>query len=195
MATKPTAKVSQRAHSAAGPPARARGQVWGADVGAELGSRVGTALGAAAEATGPLVERLQDSAPGLTAAAGRTGSSIVELTERAREGAGPALANLTERAGPTGAAVAEALGDARLRGSAAWDVLRGERVGPPVAVRRWPWAVGAAVAGAALGGVVAYLLGRVSPTDPPGAQEPHEVRAVVDRPPGATISDAAASGS
>jgi len=67
------------------------------------------------------------------------------------------------------------------RGSAAWDVLRGERVGPPVAARRWPWAVAAAAAGAAAGVGVAYLLRRLRTADPPDAVEPEQVRAVVDR--------------
>src|SRR5689334_15335091 len=68
-----------------------------------------------------------------------------------------------------------ALEEAAVRGGAAWDALRGERVGPPVAAARWPWAVAAAVAGAALGVAVAVILrGR---TDPPDAQDPEDLEA------------------
>ncbi|MDX6198966.1 MAG: hypothetical protein QOJ79_2117 [Actinomycetota bacterium] len=74
------------------------------------------------------------------------------------------------------------LDEAAVRGSAAWDALRGERVGPPVAAARWPWALAAAVAGAAAGVAVAVALrGR---SDPPGAQDPEELEAVIDRPVG-----------
>ncbi len=77
----------------------------------------------------------------------------------------------------------EGLDEALTRGSAAWDVLRGERVGPPVAARRWPWAVGAAVAGAAAGVGVAFLLRRIRTHDAPDAVDPERVEAVVDRTP------------
>lgn len=71
--------------------------------------------------------------------------------------------------------------EARVRGGAAWDALRGERVGPPVAARRWPVALAAAVAGAAAGAAVAMVLRRLRTQDAPGAQEPEELEAVVDR--------------
>ena len=48
--------------------------------------------------------------------------------------------------------------------------------------RRWPWALAATVAGAAAGAAVAYAVRRVEGTDRPGAVEPEQVRAVVDRP-------------
>ncbi|MCW2713354.1 MAG: hypothetical protein JWN88_401 [Frankiales bacterium] len=50
-------------------------------------------------------------------------------------------------------------------------------------VRRWPWALGAAVVGAAAGGAVAAVIRRVAGADAPDAQEPSELQAVVDRPP------------
>lgn len=82
--------------------------------------------------------------------------------------------------------VVEVLDEAWSRGTAAWDVLRGERVGPPAAVRRWPWAVGAAVAGAAAGVAVAFVgqraVQRLHTQDPPGAVDPETVEAVIDRP-------------
>ena len=49
-------------------------------------------------------------------------------------------------------------------------------------LRRWPWAVGAAVLGAAAGGAIAGLLRHVGGVDAPNAQEPGELEAVVDRP-------------
>ena len=47
---------------------------------------------------------------------------------------------------------------------------------------RWPWAVAAVVAGAAAGAGAAYAVRRVQGEDRPDAQEPHQLRAVVDRP-------------
>ena len=47
-------------------------------------------------------------------------------------------------------------------------------------VRRWPWAAGAAVAGALAGAGVAYAVRRVVGQDAPGALEPEQLRAVVD---------------
>ena len=72
------------------------------------------------------------------------------------------------------------LDEALVRGGAAWDALRGERVGPPVAHRRWPAALAAAAAGAAAGVAVAMVLRRLH-GDAPDAQEPEELQAVVDR--------------
>lgn len=80
-------------------------------------------------------------------------------------------------------ALGEAVDDARVRGDAVLTALRGERVGPPLAVRRWPWALAAAVVGAAAGVAASRLLGRLLlGQDAPDAQEPEELQAVVDRP-------------
>ncbi|MGI8536457.1 MAG: hypothetical protein ACR2K2_08150 [Mycobacteriales bacterium] len=79
-------------------------------------------------------------------------------------------------------AVHEARDTSLIRGGAAWDAVRGARVGPPTAVRRWPWALAAAVLGAAAGGAVAVLVRRLGGQDAPGALEPAELKAVVDRP-------------
>ena len=70
----------------------------------------------------------------------------------------------------------------RVRGGAARAALRGSRVGPPTAVRRWPWALAAAILGAAAGSGVAVLVRRLEGQDAPGAQDPSELEAVVDRP-------------
>jgi hypothetical protein len=78
--------------------------------------------------------------------------------------------------------VAAALDEARVRGGAAWDALRGERVGPPVAAPRWPWALAAAVFGAAAGVAVVVVARRISRPDPPDAQDPEDLEAVIDRP-------------
>lgn len=81
----------------------------------------------------------------------------------------------------TADAVGAVLETTLVRGGAAVDALRGGPVGPPIGPRRWPWAVAAAVAGAATGAAVAVLVRRVIGEDAPGAQEPEDVQAVVDR--------------
>ena len=48
--------------------------------------------------------------------------------------------------------------------------------------RRWPWAVGAAVLGAAAGGAIAKLVHHLGGVDAPDAQDPGDLQAVVDRP-------------
>ena len=75
----------------------------------------------------------------------------------------------------------EAVETTRVRGGAARDALRGTRVGPPSAVRRWPWALLAAVLGALAGSGVAVLVRRLQGQDAPDAQDPSELEAVVDR--------------
>jgi hypothetical protein len=77
--------------------------------------------------------------------------------------------------------VVAALEEARVRGGAAWDALRGERIGPPLAVRRWPIALGAALAGAAAGAAVAFALRHLLTQEAPDALEPEQLVAVVDR--------------
>jgi hypothetical protein len=69
-----------------------------------------------------------------------------------------------------------------LRSSAALDALRGGPVRPPVGVRRLPWAIAAAVVGAAAGAAAAVLVRRVLGQDAPDAQAPEDLEAVVDRP-------------
>ncbi len=69
-----------------------------------------------------------------------------------------------------------------VRAGAAWDAVRGARVGPPTAVRRWPWALGAAVLGALAAGGLSLLVHRLAGEDAPGAVEPDDLQAVVDRP-------------
>ena len=101
-------------------------------------------------------------------------AEVRTLLEDARERGVELTSDLT-------ADLAAVLDEARVRGGAAWDALRGERVGPPVARRRWPVALAAAAAGAAAGIAVAVALRRLRTGDAPGAQEPEELLAVVDR--------------
>jgi hypothetical protein len=54
--------------------------------------------------------------------------------------------------------------------------------GPSVPSRRWPWALAATAAGALAGACVAYAVRRVEGQDNPGAVEPEQLVAVVDRP-------------
>jgi hypothetical protein len=136
----------------------------------------------------PLVVRARDEASEIVEHAG-------DLASRARAEAAPYAARVAAGTGELVAAAAPVVGsavetvsgvleDAAVRGGAAWDALRGERVGPPVAVRRWPWAVGAALAGAAAGAVAAYAVQRLRTQDAPDAVEPEQLQAVVDRPDG-----------
>lgn len=119
----------------------------------------------------------------------RAREEVVELADRAApyvERARDELASLVVAATPLVEQAVETvsgvLEEAGERGGAAWMALQGGPVGPPFAVRRWPWAVGAAVAGAAAGAAAAYVLSRLRTQDAPGALEPDEVEAVVDRP-------------
>ncbi len=73
------------------------------------------------------------------------------------------------------------------RGTEVWDAVRGYRRPQ----RRWTWAVGSAAAGAAVAVAVTVLVRRLRTQDAPGAQEPEQVRAVVD--PAPTVPAAAAS--
>ena len=81
-----------------------------------------------------------------------------------------------------GGSLQRAVQTSRVRGGAAGTALRGSRVGPPTAVRRWPWALAAAILGAAAGSGVAVLVRRLEGQDAPDAQDPSELEAVVDRP-------------
>lgn len=82
-----------------------------------------------------------------------------------------------------GDAVLDGFQEARLRGGVAWSALRGQRIGPPRANRQWPWAMLAAATGAAAGVATVLLVRRLSGEDHPGAQEPEDLQAVVDRSP------------
>ena len=102
-------------------------------------------------------------------------SSADALLEDARRRADALLEDARERADAI-------LTEASLRGGAAWDALRGERVGPPIAAPRWPWALAAAVVGAATGVALALAVRRLDRPDAPDAQDPEDLEAVIDRP-------------
>lgn len=113
---------------------------------------------------------------------------------------GTAVEETAQRAAEAAAVLAEGYGSVRERvagtdaGALArhWTgVLEGvvedgrERAASALAVRsrvqrRWPWAIGAAVAGAAAGAGAALAVRRVLGQDAPDAQEPEQLLAVVD---------------
>ena len=129
----------------------------------------------------------------MTERANDLGGRAGELTSRAYAEAAPHVERVAETAAPlVGAAVvkaaplvesvSDALETSLVRTGAALDALRGGPVAAPVGVRRWPWAVTAAVVGAAAGAAAALLVGRLIGQDAPDAQAPEDVEAVVDRP-------------
>ena len=140
------------------------------------GSTAGTAAttaGTALQRAGAVLETSSASAaPAVGAAVGTAVGTAVDT-----------LADVAEQVADT---VGGFLEEPAVRGGAALDALLGRRVTPPVAARRWPWALGAALLGAAAGTAVGLLLQRLQRVDAPGAQEPHELRAVVDLPPDRT---------
>lgn len=152
------------------------------------GLAVTGAVVTAAERAGQLAGRAREGAGELVVAAGPLKERVVEgagelversgpFRDRVVEGAGELVVVAAPVVGSAVETVSGVLDEALERGEAAWVALRGEQVAPS---RRWPWAVAAAVAGAAAGGAAAVLLRRIAPADAPGAQEPHELRAVVD---------------
>lgn len=162
---------------------RARGTASRRAVGATIGDTVvrsgGAAAGTAARRAGAALHRAgsaveQSSATAAPVAAEALGAAV-EAVESALGTVGGAV-------GGVGEVVGGFLEEPALRGSAALDALVGRRVTPPVAGRRWTWALAAAGLGAAAGAGAALLARRLQPADPPGAQEPHELEAVVDRP-------------
>ncbi len=71
------------------------------------------------------------------------------------------------------------LEDVRERGLDVWEAVGGR----PRRRKRYPWARGGAVAGALVGIAAAVAVRKLLRGDAPGAQEPEQVRAVVDAPP------------
>ncbi|MCW2613012.1 MAG: hypothetical protein JWN08_6, partial [Frankiales bacterium] len=105
---------------------RAGRAVSGAAVAAA--DRAGELSHRAREGAGPLYDRVVDSAGELAA---RTGPLVERVSGSASElavAAAPVVGSAVET-------VSGVLEDALERGGAAWDALRGDRVGPPVAVR------------------------------------------------------------
>lgn len=141
----------------------------------------GTRTGQAARRTASAVDRagavLEERSGSVAPALGTAVGSAVAAGGDALE---DVVGGTVQVAGAVRETVSGLLEEPGVRLGAALDALRGQRVGPPLAVRRWPWALGAALLGAAAGGAAAWLLQRLQGTDAPGAQEPDELEAVVD---------------
>lgn len=157
-------------------------------------TRAQQAVGAATtSATTAAATRAGSAAQRAGAAVTRAGSALEQQGVSSAPAVGAALGTAVETAfdvagsarqlaGRLGEATAETVSglvdEPAVRGMAALQALRGAQ--PPR--RRWTWAVGAALAGATAGAAVAVLVRRLGGGDAPGAQEPHELRAVVDVP-------------
>lgn len=148
------------------------------------GSTAGTAAQRAGTALARAGEVLEERS---TAVAPAVGTAVGSALETAVDSVSTTVAGLAS-------AVGDFLDEPAVRGGAALDALRGVPVGPPAAVRRWPWALGAAALGAAAGAGLALLVHRLGGSDAPGAQEPHELRAVVDLPGEGTSGTSGPSG-
>ena len=148
-----------------------RGSELGAQLGASVGAAAGTGLQTAAE--------VARAAGGLAAHGVETARS--RSARLAAGGAGAALADVRTAAGQLTEVLEGVVEDARGRGVEVVGALSGRRP-----ARRWPWAVAAAVAGATAGAGVALVVQRVLGQDAPGAQDPSELRAVVDPRPETT---------
>ena len=158
--------------------ARSAQQAAGAATGTAA-LRAGTAVRRAGEA----VERHGTAvAPTVGAAVGTAVESVLDAADVVQEVAGTVGGALRTVAGELAETVSGLVEEPAVRGGAALDALRGIPVGPPASVRRWPWALGAALVGAAAGAGIALALRRLEGSDAPGAQEPHELQAVVDLP-------------
>ena len=132
----------------------------GAHAGVDVGAVVGAALGTAAEQMGQQAVRAVDTVVG--------GYGQVRDRVTATTAGQDAAALVQQWAG----VLEDVVEDARDRAAA---LLAAQ---PPA--RRWPWAVGAAVLGAAAGAAVAVAVRRVVGQDAPDAQDPEQLRAVVD---------------
>jgi len=132
----------------------------GAHAGVDVGAVVGAALGTAVEQMGQQAVRAVDTVVG--------GYGQVRDRVTATTAAQDAAALVQQWAGVLDGVVE----DGRDRAAA---LLAAQ---PPA--RRWPWAVGAAVLGAAAGAAVAVAVRRVVGQDAPDAQDPEQLRAVVD---------------
>jgi hypothetical protein len=159
----------EQEHAEDGP--AAQGARVGAEVGAQVGAVVGTALDEVgqratqaaallAETYGTVRERVVAAEPGVRAR--QWADTVESVVEQGRE---RAVATLPSKA------------PAR-RSRLPWPATAGRSTAP--VGRSLSWSVGAAVGGAAGGVAVALLLRRLLGSDAPGAQEPEQLRAVVD---------------
>jgi hypothetical protein len=145
--------------------------------GGHLAGTAAVRAGEVLQRTGARLEQgSATAAPVVADAVGTAVETVVDAVGSAADAVGHVV-------GEVGAGLAGLLEEPGVRGGAALDALRGIPVGPPASVRRWPWALGAAVLGAAAGVAVALLAYRLQRPDAPGAQDPSEVPAVVDLAP------------
>lgn len=121
----------------------------------------------------------------LSVVAGTAREVVGERGKQAAEGLAAAYEAVRERADnlPVGVVLEGVLEDARERGYDVWEAVGGSR---PKRRSRYPWAPRAAVVGGILGVVAAVAVRALRKGDAPGAQEPEQVRAVVDPAPSAT---------
>lgn len=176
--------MSKRQHDRRARRAEDATQAATANVAVAAGSAATRAAGLFARAGSALEEHGRASAPAVGAAVGTAVGTALVGAETARAEAGrfgnaasTAVRGFAAELVDTVQGLAEEPG---VRGAAAFDALRGAPIGPPAGRRRWPWAMAAAVLGASAGVAVAVVLRRWGGTDAPDAQEPHELRAVVD---------------
>lgn len=118
------------------------------------------------DALAPRAAALQDAFAAALGAAEAAAERTRELVDRLP--ATEVLEGVVEEAGARFSTAVDRSGEA-------WDVLRGRKR------RRWPWATGAAVLGAAAGVGAALLVRALRHEDPPGAQDPTLVQAVIDK--------------
>lgn len=139
-------------------------QAGGAEQGAKVGSAVGGALGVAA-----------GRALGVGLAVTDTARDVgLQVRDRVEE------SDLPDRAQSLAQVIGGYAEQGRERGGSLLTSASRSVSGRTRPQRRWPWAISAALLGAAAGAAVAFVVRSLLGSDAPDAQEPEELRAVVD---------------
>jgi hypothetical protein len=172
--------VSKRQHDRRARRAEDAAQAATAAAALAAGSAASRTAGVVQRAGSALEQHGRTRAPAVGTAVGSAVGAALETAGTAREVAGRFGSAAAGVAGELVGTVQGLVEEPGVRGAAALDALRGVPVGPPAARRRWPWALAAAAAGASAGISVAVAVRRLAGSDAPDAQEPHELRAVVD---------------
>lgn len=173
--------VRQAARNASGGQGVEARVTGGGGRGAQTGAQVGAQIGAVA---GTVVEEVARRAGEAAGSVAEGWSVVRSRVQDADPGA------LVRQIGETLEGVVE---DGRLRATA----LAQPQSRVPAkrsSASSWPWAVAASVAGAAAGVAVVLVVRRLLSHDVPGAQEPEQLRAVVDPTPSVATPGAAATG-